>query len=285
MKLGVLVRGFLAASLARLPQTSFAALRARRFAASSSALLPTPGTSPGPRGADAPLARPPQIQKFAAVVLATASVAGCAALIEPADGLPDVGDNPRALPDGAEAKTGACDIDEMRERVCGSITAPVDVAADAPFWDCPADPKRLTSAGPTMLFYTDAKKLEFDRLMTLRYREELNANCGTEGERTGACCFSRCTPLPVAATASPGVPDGYAGYREKVQCVDAPQGGTRYPAAGAPECPAALVFGVGPRPFEPDPFDAAATSSLRARTAEFFADTPRCCYRTLEEMR
>jgi hypothetical protein len=129
-----------------------------------------------------------------------------------------------------------------------------------------------------MMFYTDTKKLELDRRMTLRYRDELNANCGTEGERTGQCCFSRCTPIPAAAESTRGVPEG---YHEKVQCVDAPQGGTRYPAADAPECPAALVFGVGPTPFEPDPFDAAATSKLRARSAQFFADTPRCCYRTL----
>lgn len=218
------------------------------------------------------------VRGFLAVSLVGTGVVGCAALIEPADGLPDVGDNPRALPDGAEAKTGACDIDEMRERVCGALASPVDVAAEAPFWDCPADPRQLTSAGPTMMFYTDTKKLELDRPMTLRYRDELNASCGTEGERTGQCCFSRCTPIPAAAQSTRGVP---AGYREKVQCVDAPQGGTRFPSAEAAECPAALVFGVGPTPFEPDPFDAAATSSLRARTAEFFADTPRCCYRTL----
>lgn len=206
-------------------------------------------------------------------------LAGCAAVFEPADGLPDVGEDPRALPDGAAFKVAACGEDEMRERVCGSIAEPADVAADAPFWDCPADPKRLTSAGPTMLFYTDAKKLEFDRLMTLRFRAELNASCGTEGERPGQCCYSRCTPLPTAAQSLRDVPEG---SRETVQCVDAPQGGTHYPAAGAPECPAALVFGVGPARFEPDPFDAAATASLRARTADFFADTPRCCYRTLE---
>ncbi len=56
--------------LALLLQTSFAALRARCFAASSSASFLSPGTSPGPRGAIAPPALPPQIQKFAAVVLA-----------------------------------------------------------------------------------------------------------------------------------------------------------------------------------------------------------------------
>jgi nucleotide-binding universal stress UspA family protein len=53
---------------ALLLQTSFAALRARCFAASSSASFLSPGTSPGPRGADAPPALPPQaaLQKFAA---------------------------------------------------------------------------------------------------------------------------------------------------------------------------------------------------------------------------
>lgn len=209
-------------------------------------------------------------------------IAGCAAVFEPADGLPDVGDDPRALPDGAQFRAAGCGVDEMRERVCGSLASPSDVAADAPFWDCPADPKQLTSAGPTMLLYTDTKKLEFDRLMTLRYREELNANCGTEGERTGECCFSRCTPLPSAAESIRIVPEG---YREKLSCVDAPQGGTRYPAEGASECPAALVFGVGPSPFEPDPFDASATERMRAKQADFFADTPRCCYRTLEPAR
>jgi hypothetical protein len=167
----------------------------------------------------------------------------------------------------------------MRERVCGSLAEPVDRAADAPFWDCPADPRQLQSAGPTMMFYTDTKKLEFDRVMTLRYRDELNGNCGDEGERKGQCCFSRCTPLPAAAQSTRAVPEG---YREKMSCVDAPQGGTRYPAAGHEECPAALVFGVGPSPFEPDPFDAGATERLRAKSAEFFADIQRCCYRTLE---
>lgn len=208
--------------------------------------------------------------------------AGCAAVFEPADGLPDVGEDPRALPDGAEFRAGTCGMDEMRERVCGSLASPVDVAADAPFWDCPADPKQLTSAGPTMLFYTDTKKLEFDRVMTLRYRTELGANCGSEGERTGECCFSRCTPMPTAAQSLRTVPEG---YREKVTCVDAPQGGTYYPAEAARECPAALVFGIGPSPFEPDPFDAAATARIRAKEADFFADTPRCCYRTLEPSR
>lgn len=214
--------------------------------------------------------------------VASLGIAGCAAMIEPADGLPDVGDDPRALPDGAEFRAAECGVDEMRERVCGSLASPADVAADAPFWDCPADPKRLTSAGPAMLFYTDTKKLEFDRLMTLRYRDELNENCGAEGERTGECCFSRCTPIPSAAQSTRAVPEG---YREKAVCVDAPQGGTRYPVEGARECPAALVFGVGPSPFEPDPFDADATARARARRADHFADTPRCCYRTLEAAR
>ena len=56
-------------TIAQLLQTSFAALRARCFAASSRASLLSPGTSPGPRGAGAPPALPRQIQKFAAVAL------------------------------------------------------------------------------------------------------------------------------------------------------------------------------------------------------------------------
>lgn len=207
-----------------------------------------------------------------------AGVAGCAAVLDPGEALPDVGDNPRALPELAEQKA-TCEIDEMRERVCGSLAEPVDRAAEAPFWDCPADPKQLTGARLAMLFYTDTKRLDFDRLMTLRYRDELNESCGDTSERKGECCYSRCTPLPTAAKATRKVPEG---YREKVTCVDAPQTGTRYPAEGAAECPAALVFGVGPSPFEPDPFDSEATARTREGKAEFFADVGRCCYRTLE---
>lgn len=208
--------------------------------------------------------------------------AGCAALLEPVDGTAELGEDPRALPETAVFKLGSCDVDEMRERVCGHLNEPVDVAADAPFWDCPADPRRLSSAGPVMLFYTDTKRMEFDRKMTLRYREGLNESCGEEGERAGDCCFSRCTPLSVARRSDRGVPDG---YREVPVCVDAPQGGTRYPADEAPECPAALALGMGPTPFEPDPFDAAETAKVRGRNPGRFADTLVCCYRKLEENR
>lgn len=205
-------------------------------------------------------------------------VAGCALVSDGGDGVPSAGADPRELPDGAHFEAAACGLDEMRERVCGGLAEPVDRAADAPFWDCAADPKQLTSVGPTMLFYPDTKNLEFDRVMTLRYRDEKNANCGEQGERPGECCYSRCTPLPVAALAMRGVPEG---YREQVRCVDAPQGGTRHGAEEFPECPAGLAFGQEPMPLEADPFDAVATSRLRARAADFFADVPRCCYRTL----
>lgn len=214
-----------------------------------------------------------------ATILAGAATS-CAAILEPADGLPDVGEDPRALPDGAAFKVAACGLDEVRERVCGGLSSPVDATADAPFWDCPLEPKRLTSVGPTMLLYTDTKKLDFDRLMTLRYREELSRNCGGDDtERKGNCCYSRCTPMPVAAKSTRSLP---AGYHEKVLCVDAPQGGTSYPSASNPECPNAFAFASSPSPFEADPFDADATAKLRARKADYFADTPRCCYRTLE---
>lgn len=212
-------------------------------------------------------------------VLAVAAT-GCFAMLDAADP-PDAGDDPRALPDGAHFQTGTCAPDEMRERVCGALAEPVDAAADGPFWDCPADPRQLTSAGPTMLFYTDTKDLEFDRHMTLRYREELGERCGASADedRKGQCCFSRCTPLPAGEESTRGIPQG---WREKPVCVDAPQGGTRHPARGFAECPAALVFGVGPSPWEADPFDADATRRLRTKEADFFADVPRCCYRTLE---
>ena len=137
-----------------------------------------------------------------------AAAAGCMATLDAADP-PDVGDDPRALPDGAIFQSGTCGVDQMRERVCGSLAAPVDAAADAPFWDCPADPKQLTSVGATMLFYTDTKNLEFDRHMTLRYRGELDACGGTvQADRKGECCFSRCTPLPAGAESTRGVPQG-----------------------------------------------------------------------------
>src|SRR5262245_2272676 len=106
-----------------------------------------------------------------------AAVAGCMATLDAADP-PDVGDDPRALPDGAIFQSGGCGVDQMRERVCGELAEPVDAAADGPYWDCPADPKQLTSVGPTMLFYTDTKNLEFDRHMTMRYRRELTEACG-----------------------------------------------------------------------------------------------------------
>lgn len=216
------------------------------------------------------------------IACSLAAISGCVTMLDAADP-PDVGDDPRALPDAARFQTGACGMDEMRERVCGALASPVDAAADAPFWDCPADPKQLTSAGPTMLFYTDTRNLEFDRHMTLRYRRELAATCGggpeEPEERKGQCCFSRCTPLPAAAESVREVPSG---YRAAPVCVDAPQGGTRHPAPGFAECPNALVLGVGPSPFEADPFDAAATERLRAREADFFADVPRCCYQAIE---
>jgi hypothetical protein len=206
-------------------------------------------------------------------------LSGCVAMLDAGDGFAERGIDPRELPDSAAFQSSACGVDEMRERVCGSLASPVDRAAEGPFWDCPEEPKQLTGVGPAMLFYSDLKKLEFDRRMTLSYREQKNASCGDEGERKGECCYSRCTALPVAKEASREVP---AGYHEQMTCVDAPQGGTRFGAAGFSECPNALAFGAGPSPFEADPFDGAATERLRAKAAEFFSDTPRCCYRTLE---
>ncbi|MEZ4310362.1 MAG: hypothetical protein R3F14_20160 [Polyangiaceae bacterium] len=135
---------------------------------------------------------------------------GCMATLDAADP-PDVGDDPRGLPARAHFQVGTCGVDEMRERVCGSLAEPVDVAADGPFWDCPADPRRLTAAGPAMMFYADTKEMEFDRRMTLRYRRERAAACSVVDRRgaaddeeqasaeerlKGECCFSRCTPLP-----------------------------------------------------------------------------------------
>ncbi|MEZ4295749.1 MAG: hypothetical protein R3B70_12290 [Polyangiaceae bacterium] len=220
---------------------------------------------------------------------------GCVATLDAADP-PDVGDDPRGLPARAHFQVGTCGVDEMRERVCGSLAEPVDVAADGPFWDCPADPRRLTAAGPAMMFYADTKEMEFDRRMTLRYRRERAAACSVVDRRgaaddeeqasaeerlKGECCFSRCTPLPAGDESERGIPSG---YREKSMCVDAPEGGTRHPAKGFAECPNALVFGVGPLPYDADPFDAEATRKTRAgqKNSTYFADVPRCCYRVLD---
>ncbi len=205
---------------------------------------------------------------------------GCVASFDGADTHAARGAPERALPERAHFVDGMCATDEIRERLCGFLASPVDVAADAPFWDCPADPKQLTSAGPTMLFYSDTKRLSSDQHLTVHYREELNEKSRSpDDERKGQCCFSRCTPIQTAERAARAVPSG---YEETALCVDAPQGGTAAPAAEFPECPNAIHFGLAPLADEADPFDAVETAALRTQRTEFFHEIPRCCYRVLQ---
>jgi hypothetical protein len=147
-------------------------------------------------------------------------------------------------PDPDAPLPAQCGMDVVRETVCG--------VAEPGGKQVPCGPRgdSLTGYGPMRTVdpgytYTDDPVLGGFRLddeATRAYR----AGTHIPAERLeGHCCYSRCTPLRVAPSATFTLPEGMI---EGEHCLPAPQGGTRHPNANEPHCPAAVGIRGAMRP-------------------------------------
>lgn len=137
----------------------------------------------------------------------------------------------------------ACGQDEVKEWLCGntSVTPP----------GCGISGAQLTAFGPAHLTVTeqwgppnDARfaPLHYDEGATETYRKTVGPS---PTPLRNYCCYSGCTHLEVAASASREVP---AGQLETERCIDAPGGGTSQPASVS-QCPQAVKLEGQMRPF------------------------------------
>ncbi|MCA9676679.1 MAG: hypothetical protein KC464_16720, partial [Myxococcales bacterium] len=147
----------------------------------------------------------------------------------------------------AAAPVGQCGGDQLRETVCGAVSA--DARSCGPMGDS------LTSYGNSQLYVTQGQFSSHDATFagfaldddaTARYRVEIHdfqASLPVEEY----CCYTACTTLTVAASAPLDVP---AGHHVESRCFPAPPGGTSQPAATNPACPAAVVLDGALRPHD-----------------------------------
>jgi hypothetical protein len=218
--------------------------------------------------------------KLAACVFAAAIVGGCAREAPPAATVSVPAAEPTTSASVATAATttppadagsGAavmsslpsCGVDEIREIVCGTARG-----------DCPSSVDELETRSPRNPVFpgdwgdhlriengvkknplTDSKGFVSDLGRTLQY---------TAANKSGpACCYSRCRHIAVTSAAR--------GVQGAIQfCVSLPERAPSVPAAGRPECPAAIEQAPGHIvPFNPT----ATPSPVRPPF-----DGPQCCY-------
>jgi hypothetical protein len=189
--------------------------------------------------------------------------------------------------DSVWVRPDSCAVDEVRDTRCGA-TPKVAHAAPAPYADCPTSPSELKSFGFGSAMVGDNARMSFDPWLTARWRDDIHSSLH---DPTGYCCFSRCTKLDVAATATRppgGVGQQYpgsGGYYESTRCLTGPEK-TLVPAKEVPACPAAMNFHQPPMPDKADPLNAQATWRARdTRSGSKLSDSVNrqsCCYTVLQ---
>jgi hypothetical protein len=174
-------------------------------------------------------------------------------------------------PAAGAGPAGRCARDEIDERVCGLISTDYQGSGGllpAPYEHCTQNGLALWNLEPNHVL--DGWRLQshdkelasfhFDAAATASFKYE-----GTYSPESPRCCYQRCNPLRALANPRRALP---AGMKEYELCVPTPVG-TKFPAANAKQCPAALrtrhVFPEGTI----DAFDDAPFS--RATEGE-------CCY-------
>lgn len=158
----------------------------------------------------------------------------------------------------------ACKPDQVHERVCGlvdlgyegaggTVAAPHDMCTRnaLSLWNLETehmiDGWRVGSHDGVLASFT------FDREATATY-----AYTGSYQPEAPRCCYERCNPIESRARPRARVPEGMAAYE---LCVPAPVS-TKFPAAAARQCPAALrtrhfyPYGA-PDPLDDAPFERA----------------------------
>jgi hypothetical protein len=142
----------------------------------------------------------------------------------------------------AEAPAVGCGVDRISEVVCGFAAdracGPTAASLDEPFLASAPITSPALEPGDGSL-----RRFRLDQAALARHADEL----APFAHGAAACCYSACATLEVGAGAEVERP-AYA-HTLVHQCVAAPDGGTRYPAADAPACPAAVELDGRLRPF------------------------------------
>lgn len=141
-----------------------------------------------------------------------------------------------------------CGMDQVREQLCGQ-------GAHANPDSCPPTGEHLTAFGRNgivsgiNIHARDGTlgRFVFDPTATSAYRRELSGAVPQQSE-SQQCCYSHCQKLVVAASAPHQIPSGMT---EGSYCIPMPEGGTKFPAAHARKCPAALQVEGVMRPYNP----------------------------------
>ena len=173
-------------------------------------------------------------------------------------------------PDAAPA--GACGADEVPGYVCGVVTidhSEPTAGAPPPLDHCPANAAVLDDLDDTSVL--DGWRMERDdpRLPKMRFSQARSAAyVVNNGVREGVprCCYEICEPLAIATTPRTKLAAGQYEYED---CLPKPARAS-HPAAGAPQCPAALELRLFYAGDQSDPMDAARF--VRA------TDGGDCCY-------
>ncbi len=150
-----------------------------------------------------------------------------------------------------------CGTDQVREQLCGQ-------GAHANPESCPPTGEHLTAFGRNVIvsgINIHARdgtlgRFVFDPAATSAYQRELLGSIPSQN-LSHYCCYSHCQNLTVAAAAPKQIPSE---MREGSYCIPIPEGGTRFPAARAHMCPAALAVEGVMRPL--------STASVKGQ----------CCY-------
>lgn len=142
-----------------------------------------------------------------------------------------------------EASAVRCGQDQVKEVVCGTVSEQSPPV-------CGATGDRLTAFGASRLSVTgEAGRARDGRFASFSFdaqaTEAFRKTSGPPPPLPQYCCYSSCTPVEVAATASAELP---AGKISGERCIDAPEGGTSRPGPVA-SCPAAVKLDGVLRPF------------------------------------
>lgn len=133
----------------------------------------------------------------------------------------------------------ACKVDEVHESFCG-LVPPASRGGRAPFAWCASNAKAIVWSGDGRVVDRASIEPGSPALADYAFDPARTATAvanATPSQPNKACCYERCVPLVVKATARP------KGERSsRTRCIPAPEAGTRFPAAESKACPAAVHF-------------------------------------------
>lgn len=155
---------------------------------------------------------------------------------------------PQVLATG-QPNAASCSKDEIFETVCGMVTP-----RPTPGATCAASGDQLQSFGRTRVVITSTSGMANDpALRDFVLDDAATASWQADVRHKGLaitdgyCCYSRCSPIGVVASAPAVVAP--PGYRLDERCMPPPAAGTTVPAANDPACPAAVTTYGKPSPY------------------------------------